>query len=196
MKTKTISKFNWNPIPAIQDKLLIMSRQLNHQTDQTKLITKKRIIPTNFDLVLIGALKWRDIATTKKWISTYLGIFDTIGGVAPSIEKIIYNMYDLLTSIKYIVEDEGCIIPDAKNVNKTWKGRRREAWGLRTPIMGEIGCWCWPIMTKVQYQRKIAQRCTWHKGNADRVITAALLFSWYEGGFWQLQEHWWWDLWY
>ena len=40
-------------------------------------------------------------------------------------------MYDLLTSIKYIVEAKGCIITDVKNVNKTWKRRRREAWGIK-----------------------------------------------------------------
>ena len=71
------------------------------------------------------------IATPKKGTSAYLSIFDTIDGVAPSIEKIIYDTYDLLTSIKYIVEAEGCIIPDVKNVNKTWKQQRREAWGAK-----------------------------------------------------------------
>ena len=40
-------------------------------------------------------------------------------------------MYDLLTSIKYIEEAEGCIIPDVKNVNKTWKRQRREYWGVK-----------------------------------------------------------------
>ena len=44
---------------------------------------------------------------------------------------IIYNTYDLLTSIKYIVEAEGCIILDVKNVNKTWKRQRRKAWGVK-----------------------------------------------------------------
>ena len=65
------------------------------------------------------------IATPKKGISAYLWIFDAIDGVTPSIEKIIYNTYDLLTSIKYIMEAEGCIIPDFINVNKTWKRLRR-----------------------------------------------------------------------
>ena len=67
------------------------------------------------------------IATPKKVISAYLQIFDTIDGVTSSIERIIYNTYDLLTSIKYTVEVEGCIILDPKNVNKTWKGRIRDA---------------------------------------------------------------------
>ena len=38
---------------------LIMSRQLNHQTDQTKLITKKLQTPMNPDIVVIGTLKWK-----------------------------------------------------------------------------------------------------------------------------------------
>ena len=46
------------------------------------------------------------ITTPKKGTSSYLQIFDIIDGVAPTIEKIIYDMYDLLTSIKYIVEAE------------------------------------------------------------------------------------------
>ena len=36
---------------------LIMSRQLNHQTNQTKLITKTLQTPMNPDMVLIGTLK-------------------------------------------------------------------------------------------------------------------------------------------
>ena len=68
-------------------------------------------------------MKTFSIATPKKVISSYLQIFDTIDGVASSIERIIYDTYDLLTSIKYIVEAEGCIILESKNVNKTWKGR-------------------------------------------------------------------------
>ena len=40
-------------------------------------------------------------------------------------------MYDLLTSIKYIVEAKGYIIPDVKNANKMWKGQKREAWGVK-----------------------------------------------------------------
>ena len=35
------------------------------------------------------------IATPKKGTSAYLQIFDTIGGVASSIEKIIHVIYDL-----------------------------------------------------------------------------------------------------
>ena len=65
------------------------------------------------------------IATTKKGASYYLRIFDPIDDVAPSIEHIISDTYDVLTSIKYIVEDEGCIIPDVKNVKNTRKGRQR-----------------------------------------------------------------------
>ena len=45
-------------------------------------------------------------------------------------------MYDLLTSIKYIVDTEGCIIPDVKNVNKTWKRCRRGAWGVKCTYHG------------------------------------------------------------
>ena len=69
--------------------------------------------------------------THKKVISAYLLIFDTIDGVSSPIERIIYDTYDLLTSIKYIVEAEGCIIPDVKNVKNTRKGRQREAWGIK-----------------------------------------------------------------
>ena len=80
------------------------------------------------------------IATRKKGTSAYLRIFDTIDGIAPSIECIIYNTYDLLTSIKYIVEAEGCIIPDVKNFNKTWKRQKREAWGVKDTNHGGKGC--------------------------------------------------------
>ena len=40
-------------------------------------------------------------------------------------------MYDVITSIKNIVEAEGCIIPDVKNVKNTRKGQRREVWGVK-----------------------------------------------------------------
>ena len=79
---------------------------------------------------------------------------------------------------------------------KCGRGREGKLGGLRTPIMGEIGCWYWRMMTTVKFQRKNAQRCTWRKVNADRVIMAAVLLWWCEGGFWKRQEHWWWDLWY
>ena len=59
------------------------------------------------------------IATPKKGTSAYIRIFDTIGGVAPSSERIISDTHDVLTSINYIVEAEGCIIPDVKNVKNT-----------------------------------------------------------------------------
>ena len=71
------------------------------------------------------------IETPKKVTSAYLRIFYPIDDIAPSIERIISDMYDVLTSIKYIVEDEGCIIPDVNNANKTWKMRRRGAWGIK-----------------------------------------------------------------
>ena len=80
------------------------------------------------------------IATPKKGSSAYPRTFDTIGGVASSIEHIIYDTYDLLTSIKYIVEAEGCIIPDANNVIKIGRGIEGKLGGVRTKIMGERGC--------------------------------------------------------
>ena len=40
----------------------------------------------------------------------------------------ISDMYDVLTSIKYIVEVKECIIPDVKNVKNTRKVHKREAW--------------------------------------------------------------------
>ena len=40
-------------------------------------------------------------------------------------------MYDVLISIKYIVEDRYCIVPDFKNVENMQKGRQREAWGIK-----------------------------------------------------------------
>ena len=66
--------------------------------------------------------------TLKKGTSEYLRILDSIDGVATSRKWIISNMYDLLTSIKYIMESKGCIVPDVKNVKNTRKGRLREAW--------------------------------------------------------------------
>ena len=77
---------------------------------------------------------------------------------------------------------------------KRGRGQEGKLGGLRTPIMGERGCWCWRMMTMVKLQRKNAQRCTWRKGNAVRFITAAVLLWWCEGGVWQRQEYWWWDL--
>ena len=71
------------------------------------------------------------IATPKKEIPAYLWIFDPIDGVDPSSKHIISYMYDGITSIKYIVEAEGCIIPDVKNVKNTRKGRQREVWGSK-----------------------------------------------------------------
>ena len=55
------------------------------------------------------------ITTPKKVTPYYLRIFDPIDGVAPSSKRIICDTYDALTSIKYIVEAEGCTIPDVKN---------------------------------------------------------------------------------
>ena len=77
------------------------------------------------------------IATPKKRTSAYLRIFGPIDGVYPSSERIISNTYDVLTPINYIVEAEGYIIPDTKNVKNTQKGQLRESWGVRTLIMGE-----------------------------------------------------------
>ena len=71
------------------------------------------------------------IAIPKKVILSYPQIFYPIDGVAPSSERIISDTYGVLISIKYIVEAEGCIIPDVNNVKTTWKGRRREAWGIK-----------------------------------------------------------------
>ena len=71
------------------------------------------------------------IATPKKRTPAYPLIFYPIDGVAQSSEQIIYEIYDVLPSIKYIVETKGCIIPDVKNVQNAWKGRRREVWGSK-----------------------------------------------------------------
>ena len=68
------------------------------------------------------------IETSKKGTSAYLRMFDPMDGFYPSRKHIISDTYDVLTSIKYIVEDEGCIIPDVKNVKNTRKLRRREVW--------------------------------------------------------------------
>ena len=76
------------------------------------------------------------IETPNKVTSAYLRIFYPIDDIAPSIERIISDMYDVLTSIKYIVEDEGCIIPDVNNAKNTLKGRRREAWGSKDTNCG------------------------------------------------------------
>ena len=48
-----------------------------------------------------------------------------------SREHIISDTYDVLTSIKYIVVPEDCIILDVKNVEKTRKGEQRGAWGIK-----------------------------------------------------------------
>ena len=71
------------------------------------------------------------ITTQKKGTSAYLWVFDPIDSVAPSSEWIISDTYDVLASIKYIVEDEGCIIPDINNVKNTWNGQRGEVWGIK-----------------------------------------------------------------
>ena len=62
------------------------------------------------------------IATLKKGTLAYLIIFNPIDSVAPSSKVILSNRYDVLTSIKYIVEDEDCIIPDVKNVKTCGRG--------------------------------------------------------------------------
>ena len=59
------------------------------------------------------------IATLKKGTSAYLQIFDPIDGISPTSKRIISNTYDVLTSINYIVEAEGCIITDDNNVKNT-----------------------------------------------------------------------------
>ena len=68
-----------------------------------------------------------NIATPKKGTSAYPRIFDPIDGVAPSSKGIISDTYDVIKSIKYIVDAEGCIIPDVKTVKNTQNGRQREA---------------------------------------------------------------------
>ena len=62
------------------------------------------------------------IATLKKGTLAYLIIFDPIDSVEPSSKLILSNRYDVLTSIKYIVDDEDCIIPDVKNVKTCGRG--------------------------------------------------------------------------
>ena len=66
------------------------------------------------------------IATPKKGTSSYLQIFYPIDSITTSSKRIISDMFDVLTSIKYIVEAEGCIITNVKNLKNTRKGRRRE----------------------------------------------------------------------
>ena len=75
-------------------------------------------------------------ATPRKGKPAYLWILDPIDGISSSREGIISDTYDVLILIKYIVEDEGCIIPDVYNVKNTRKGQKGGAWGVRTPIMG------------------------------------------------------------
>ena len=67
------------------------------------------------------------IAMSKKGTPDYLRIFDIIDSAATSSKQIISDMYDVLISIKYIMEAEGCIINDVNNVNNTCKGRQRES---------------------------------------------------------------------
>ena len=45
-------------------------------------------------------------------------------------------MYDVLTSINYIVETKGFIIPDVKNVKNIRKGRQRGAGDIKDTING------------------------------------------------------------
>ena len=75
-------------------------------------------------------------STPKKGTSAYPQIFDPIDIVDPSSKWIISDTYDVLTSIKYIVEAEGCIIPDVKNVKNTQNGRQREVWGGKGAFHG------------------------------------------------------------
>ena len=114
------------------------------------------------------------IATPKKGTSDHLRIFDPIDGVYTSRKQIISDMYDVLTPIKYILEAEGCIIPDVKNVKKCGWGGEGKFEGVIKSIMGERGCGYWLRMTMVQIRRKIAQICTWCKVNADQVIIAVV----------------------
>ena len=65
------------------------------------------------------------ITTPKKGILAYPLIFDPIDRVIPSSEWIISDTYHVITSIKYIVESKGFIIPDVNNVKNTQTGRRR-----------------------------------------------------------------------
>ena len=76
------------------------------------------------------------IATLKKGKSAYLQIFDLIDGIASSSERIIYNLYDVLTSKNLIVEYEGCIIPNFKDVKYMRKGLRRKVWGNKDTNQG------------------------------------------------------------
>ena len=75
-------------------------------------------------------------AIPNKWTSYYLCIFDPIDGISPSSEQIICDRYDVLTSIKYIVEAESCTIPDVKNVKTCGMGGEGKFGGVRTQIMG------------------------------------------------------------
>ena len=52
-------------------------------------------------------LKFFIISTPRKGTSSCLWTFYPIDRVAPSSKRIISDTYDVLTSIKYIMEDEG-----------------------------------------------------------------------------------------
>ena len=77
MKTKTISNSNWKSHLLHSRLCLIIFRQLNHKTDQTKLITGKLWIPMNPYMVLIGTFKRRShtsLDATPVW-ATWLSIW-------------------------------------------------------------------------------------------------------------------------
>ena len=82
-------------------------------------------------------LKRFSIATPKKGTSTYLRIFDPIDGVTPPSKRTISDMYDVLTSIQYIVEAKFCTIPDVNNVKTCRRGVEGKFGGARTEIMGK-----------------------------------------------------------
>ena len=55
------------------------------------------------------------------------------------------------------MEAKGCIIPYVKNVNKTWKGQIREAWGVKVANNGGKRV---PIMTKDDNGAISKKNCT------------------------------------
>ena len=73
------------------------------------------------------------------------------------------------------MEAKGCITPDVKNVNKTWKRRRREAWGGKDTNHGGKRVLMLTEDDNGEILKKNAQICTWRKGNAAEIITAAIL---------------------
>ena len=64
-------------------------------------------------------------------MSAYLRIFDPIDVVSPFKKMIKSDTYNVITSVKYIVEAKGCTIPYVNNLKNLRKGWQREVWGSK-----------------------------------------------------------------